>query len=279
MSNTHSKILISAFGSPFSHDVCSCTGEVPNNFTWIFDKNDANEIEVYMDYGIHLAKDSKSKYRYLWLCESKSIVPQQYNFLKDNFHSLGDIFRKIFVHDQLLLSLGSIFEYVPPAANFTWVKNRKIYEKNKLISMISSGKGFTDGHRFRNAFMQRQMQENPWIDFFGRQFKPFKTKEEPLADYMFSITMENDSYSNYYTEKLMDCFATGTIPIYHGTPKLGEMFNPDGVITLTENFDPKLISSDFYFSKIDAIKDNFERCLTHKKSDDVLYDRIMEDIG
>ncbi len=77
----------------------------------------------------------------------------------------------------------------------------------------------------------------------------------------------------------MDCFATGTIPIYHGTPKLGEMFNPDGVITLTESFDPKLISSDFYFSKIDAIKDNFERCLTHKKSDDVLYDRIMEDIG
>ncbi len=272
-------MFISGFGSPFSHDVCSCAGEVPNDFTWIFDKKSSSEIEVYMDYGIHLAKDSNSKYRYLWLCESKSIVPNQYNYLRDNHHALVGIFRKIFVHDESLLSLDPIFEYVPPAANFTWIKDRKIFEKSKLISMISSGKGFTDGHRFRNAVMQKQMQENPWIDFFGRQFKPFKTKEESLADYMFSITMENESYSNYYTEKLMDCFATGTIPIYHGTPKLGDMFNSEGVIVLTEKFDPKSLSKDLYFSKIDAIRDNFERCLAHKKADDVLYERIMEDIG
>jgi len=279
MFNASSPVEISAFGSPFSHDVCSCTGEIPLHFQWVFDHRSSSGIEVYMDYGIHLAVNSQSKYRYLRMCESKTIVPEQYKFITNNFRSLGNIFRKIFVHDESLLTLDPIFDYVPAAANFTWIKDRKIFQKHKLASMISSGKGFTNGHRFRNAYMQKLMANNPWIDFFGRDFKPFKIKEEPLADYMFSITMENEAYSNYYTEKLMDCFATGTIPVYHGTPMLEKMFNKEGVIILTEDFDPTLLSQDLYLSKRDAILENFERCLSHKKADDFLYERIMADIG
>ena len=279
MYNNSKKIEISGFGSAFSHDVCSCTGEIPLHFHWAFDKPSSSGIEVFMDYGIQQALNSTNKYKYLWLCESKSVVPQQNEFVKNNYESLANLFRKIFAHDEELLSLGSIFEYVPPAANFTWVKDRRIYKKTKMVSMISSGKGFTEGHRFRNAVMQRQMQINPWIDFFGRGFKPFQTKEEPLSDFMFSITMENESYANYYTEKLMDCFATGTIPIYHGTPKLSDMFNKEGVIILNNNFDPKSLNEDLYLSKSDAIKENFELCMSHEKADDVLFRKIMEDIG
>jgi hypothetical protein len=279
MSTFSKKIDVSGIGSPFSHDVCSCNGESPLHFNWVFDQPSSSGIEVYLDYGIQKALSSKSKYKFLWLCESKTIVPSQYELLKNNFKSLSGIFRKIFVHDEDLLSLDSIFEYVPPAANFTWIKSRKIHKKSKIVSMISSGKGFTEGHRFRNAFMQRQMQLNPWIEFYGREFKPFRIKEEPLIDFMFSITMENESYTNYYTEKLMDCFATGTIPVYHGTPKVGEMFNEDGIIILDESFDPNNLSKDLYHSKINAIEENFYLCLTHEKSDDILYRKIMEDIG
>ena len=210
--------------------------------------------------------------------ESKTIVPNQYEQVKQNLTLLGNIFRKIYVHDENLLSMHPIFEYVPPAANFTWVKDRRIYEKSRLMSLISSGKGFTEGHKRRNAYMQRQMELNPWIDFYGRQFKPFETKEQPLAEYMYSITIENESYSNYYTEKLMDCFATGTVPIYRGTPKLSEMFNPEGVILLSDDLDLKSLNRDLYFSKMDAVKDNFDRCLKHKKADDVLFEKIMFDI-
>jgi hypothetical protein len=279
MNKNNSKINISAYGSPFSHDVCSCTGETPLNFNWVFDQQCSSGIEVYMDYGIHQALNSKTKYKYLWLCESRAIVPGPNEFVKRNYEYLAGIFRKIYVHDDDLLLLDPIFEYVPPAANFTWIKNREIYKKTRLVSMISSGKGFTEGHRFRNAFMQRQMQINPWIDFFGREFKPFKNKEESLADFMFSITIENESYANYYTEKLMDCFATGTIPVYHGTPKIAEMFNKDGVIILEENFDLMALNVDLYHSKIQEINENFELCLSHEKSDDVLFRKIMGDIS
>jgi len=279
MNSISKKIEISGYGSPFSHDVCSCTGEIPLHFNWVFDRPSSSGIEVYMDYGIRHALNSSNKFKYLWLCESKTIVPQENDFVRNNIDFLAEIFRKIFVHDENLLNLGSIFEYVPPAANFTWIKNRKIYKKSKMLSMISSGKGFTEGHRFRNTFMHKQMHLNPWINFFGRGFKPFLTKEEALADFRFSITMENESYSNYYTEKLMDCFATGTIPVYHGTPKLSDMFNKEGVIILDQYFDPNDLSEDLYQSKSHAIKENFDRCLLHEKSDDVLFRKIMNDIN
>jgi hypothetical protein len=272
-------IEISGYGSPFSHDVSACTGEIPRSFSWVFDRPSNSGIEVYLDFGIHLATQSKNKYKYLWLSESKSIAANNYQFVKDNISSLRNVFRKIFVHDDELLQLNNSFQYVPPASNYPWVKDRRLHDKKKLASMISSGKSFTEGHRFRNGYMQKQMQSNPWIDFFGHNFNHFEVKEDALSEYMFSITIENTAYSNYYTEKIMDCFATGTIPIYYGTPKIGQMFNSDGVIALNDDFDPNSLNRDLYYSKLDAIKENLELCLIHKKADDELFDRIIADMG
>ena len=77
---------------------------------------------------------------------------------------------------------------------------------------------------------------------------------------MFSIAVENAVYDTYFTEKLTDCFATGTIPVFYGSKKvIKKYFNPDGVIFLDDNFDISTLTEDLYYSKMDAIKDNFER--------------------
>lgn len=267
---------ISAFGSPFSHDVTSCMYIPPKNFKWIFDKPSINDIEVYMDYNILGGVKSNSKNKFLWLCESKGITPNQLEFIKNNYNQLKNIYKKIFTHVTDIVNIDPIFCYCPPAANMTWIKNRGIHKKCKLVSMISSGKNFCSGHQFRNNLMMQFKNKNYPIDYYGRSFNPFDKKEDVLNDYYFSITIENEKYSNYYTEKLMDCFATGTIPIYHGTPEIVNMFNMDGIILLNDNFDINSLSEDLYYSKMDAIRDNFERCVSHQTSDDYLYDRIVE---
>lgn len=269
-------IKISSFGSPFSHEVSSCCFISPKKFQWIHNQKTESLIEVYMDYDILGGIKSNSPYKFLWLCESRSITPQQNKFLKENYDFLSTIYKKIFVHDYDLLKLGSSCIYCPPAANHTWIRDRKIHNKNKMVSMVSSGKSFCPGHVYRNQKMEEFKQINYPIDYYGRMFNPFERKENVLNDYYFSITIENEKYSNYYTEKLMDCFATGTIPIYHGTPELSKMFNLDGVIILDDNFDINTLSSDLYFSKMDAIKDNFERCMNHQTSDDYIFERIKE---
>ena len=51
---------------------------------------------------------------------------------------------------------------------------------------------------------------------------------------MFSFAVENANYPTYFTEKLTDCFACGTIPVYYGTAGVAQYFNPEGIIFLDE---------------------------------------------
>ena len=69
---------------------------------------------------------------------------------------------------------------------------------------------------------------------------------EPVADklafqqhHKFDIAFENTSHDGYTTEKLVQAFAAGTVPIYWGDPRVGETFNTDSFINCHDypNFD------------------------------------------
>jgi len=44
------------------------------------------------------------------------------------------------------------------------------------------------------------------------------SKLQALRDYRFAICYENCALAGYITEKIIDCFVAGVIPIYHGAP-------------------------------------------------------------
>ena len=111
------------------------------------------------------------------------------------------------------------------------------------------------GHNHRLLWAQK-LQEK--VDFYGRGFNEIENKEEGLVDYMFSVAIENASYETYFTEKVQDCFATGTIPIYYGAPDIGKFFNPKGIITLDDDFNVDLLTSEMYYDRLDSVKENLE---------------------
>jgi len=47
-----------------------------------------------------------------------------------------------------------------------------------------------------------------------------ETKKDVLKNYKFSICFENAIYLGFITEKIFDCFAAGTVPIYYGAPNV-----------------------------------------------------------
>ncbi len=53
-----------------------------------------------------------------------------------------------------------------------------------------------------------------------------------LSSCKFSIAFENSSTPGYCTEKLMQAFAAGTIPIYFGDPHVGNQFNTKAFINV-----------------------------------------------
>jgi Glycosyltransferase family 10 (fucosyltransferase) C-term len=44
--------------------------------------------------------------------------------------------------------------------------------------------------------------------------------------YRFALVMENDDADGYVTEKIINAFLAGTIPVYYGTRDIFELFNP-----------------------------------------------------
>ena len=117
-------------------------------------------------------------------------------------------------------------------------------------------------------------QLKPYAPLFGRGFNEVKYKEEALADYMFSVAIEN--MDNWFTEKLTDCFLTGTVPIFYGTPNVGKWFNMDGIILLEDGFDIEKLTPEMYEERKEAIQDNFNRALKMEIVEDFIWENYFE---
>ena len=239
----------------------SVHGKVSKYIEWVKEGGDAT---FYIDNTINDGvTDGRTGPKYLWLLESKFIKPGLVESIIENRQLVENTYEIIFTHDQRLLSLGNKFKWVP--AQGFWIQEPKIYEKSKIISMISSNKRMCEGHLKRLEWIERIGNQ---VDLYGRGFNEIALKEEGLCDYMFSVAIENGQYETYFTEKLLDCFATGTIPVYLGAPDIGKYFNKDGIIDLTEEFD---VSEDIYYSKMDAIKENLEKAKEMEILEDFIY--------
>jgi hypothetical protein len=119
------------------------------------------------------------------------------------------------------------------------------------------------------------MSNKDKIDVYGRGINEIPNKEIGLKDYRFSFAVENDTYDTYFTEKILDCFATGTIPIYMGTKKVNEYFNEDGIIFFDGTFDLSLLTEELYHSKMNAIKDNYDRVQKYSVLDDWIFENYL----
>lgn len=108
--------------------------------------------------------------------------------------------------------------------HWTQLSHAPIPPKNKLISCISSNKLIFKGHKKRFHFVNWLNSKMPELSLFGQNINPLQNKMDGLADYKFSIAIENTSQCNYFTEKINDCFLTYTIPLYYGCTNLEKYF-------------------------------------------------------
>jgi AAA15 family ATPase/GTPase len=71
---------------------------------------------------------------------------------------------------------------------------------------------------------------------------------------------------NWFTEKIIDCFMTKTIPIYKGCPNIGDFYEEKGIIKFEtiEELEQILNSLDgeIYQNMIEHIEKNYEKALS-----------------
>ena len=242
------------------------------------DSIEKEDLVVFTNENMKKGLNYPVRKRIGWLLESRGIAWPNYSFIEDNFEK----FDVIFTCDDSIVALDpQRCIYVPRGGCWIKEEDRKIYAKSRFVSFISSAKGFDKwsavGHGFRTDLyyiltnlggclgvrLQRAGLKDR-ISCYGRiTGQNLPEKVDSLKDYMFQIAVENMVHDTYFTEKLVDCFATGTIPIFRGSRKVDRFFNPRGIIffdSLEELTDILInLTEDDYYDRMDAIKENFHR--------------------
>jgi len=262
---------IGLFGGDFQHASSSTLWKKPSYFIW--NKNKLQDITFFVDRAIEPNIDTVCPHKYGWIIESRIIIPDVIEVVKTHYKEISESYDYIFTHYKEIYDLADNFIYLPPHGY--WIQEPKIYPKSKTVSLISSNKRMGPGHDFRLNWVNKLRDK---VDIYGRGLKTMNRKEEALCDYMFSVTIENDQYETYWTEKILDCFVTGTIPVYHGAPDVSDYFNMDGIITLKDDFDPSELSIDLYLSMTEFMRDNFERALKYNIIEDIIFDKFLKDL-
>lgn len=251
---------LNIIGNTFAGDACATHGKVSKHIKWMTDGS--APISVHVDDGLFIPPRTNRK-AYGWLLESTSITPQFY----DKIFSVLPNYDYIFTYNKELLDLDPKFKLALYGTH--WIKEPKIHAKTKIISMIASNRTMCRGHLIRHQWIKKLRNQ---VDFFGRGFNAIETKEEGLNDYMFSVAIENCCVPNYFTEKIGDCFATGTIPVYFGCSNIGDYFNADGIIQLDHKLDLKSLTKELYESKLHAVRANFELIKQYEIPEDYMYE-------
>ena len=146
------------------------------------------------------------------------------------------------------------------ALNKSKMSDEEFLSRKKFCSFVVSAGG-GEGDIRTKVF--NELSKYKKVDSGGRYMNnltdgnPVPDKLEFQKDYRFSISMENSAISGYTTEKIIDAWAAGTIPIYWGNPDITKEFNKNAFINVSdfESID-ELVK---YVTKLDSDEEAYLR--------------------
>lgn len=190
----------------------------PYDFTRLWDR----KICVSFDT---IDTDLTADYRVLVQCESPELFCAFESMVMEN-HENFDLILTYYVK---LLPLPRARLFVPVTS---WVDEIEI-DKIDQISYVMSSKVWT-GHQRMRFMILRQLENQQKIndfDFLMHRSPPYApSKNMFFSQAKFNIACENQVMENMFTEKLLDCFRTYTIPIYYGCTNISEYFDVRGML-------------------------------------------------
>ncbi len=268
-----------------------CREEINNKEFKITYNQNSTDLTYFIKDGIYKAKEiTNPKTKVALLTECRIMDPVRYKFVEDN-HNLFDYI--VTYDDQLISKFKEKVIITPYGGTWVWPKEvQKVLSKSKICSYITSNKTYTVDQKMRISLLN-YYQNNPQnnIELFGRGHNPLPENHEAgdydgkviaLKDYAFSLVIENHVQDNYFSEKLLDCLLTGTIPIYHGCKKISEYFNMDGFILFDTEEEVKNIiknlSIEKYNKKINAVKENYKIAKKYRDSVQFSFNKIKKKI-
>jgi hypothetical protein len=129
--------------------------------------------------------------------------------------------------------------------------------KKKAILIATLQKKLEVKDRYSNRLdVARRWQD--WVDVYGagwpKDLKSYRglcvSKADVMRRYRYALVMENQRQPGYISEKIMDCYLTGTVPLYWGAPDAARLVPADTFIPIEEDTQlDRLIADDQLYKK------------------------------
>jgi hypothetical protein len=175
----------------------------------------------------------------------------------------------------------------------SWILDFIFNEKEYKITTLIGGKSSLSGHKFRHKLPEVLKDSNIPVDIFNSINLPYSgldgvkkikdsSKKNELFYSQYHITIENVRHNNYFSEKLIDCFQTKTIPIYYGAPNIGDFFDIRGMFIIENHEDIistiNSITPETYKLKQDFIEFNYEKSMEYSNFKERLKTTILNSL-
>ena len=213
----------------------------------------------------------------LIIFEPRAIHARYYNIIP----ILRYLYHNILVRDPKLASKYNNVHSLSLAE--LWVETDNIrlpdFVKKRGISLIASMKKDLEGHKLRHKLISfDKSHTHQLLTPLGRAYEQFGDMVTALAPFQYSVVIENSIEPHYFSEKILNCLACKTIPIYWGHESVKQYFDTSNWLFFNDLEDGyekiKFASSGEHIVSHAKIHENYLQAKSYKN----LYKRISEKI-
>ena len=227
-------------------------------------RNVYRHTTFYTDNSLHEVNAApKGIVNVAWLIE----LPSRFNANYELASRYDNKFTYVLTYNQDVLQHknNEKWRYLPLGGSSIDPRKAGIHGKSKLVSMY-----FPDmpkSHVTEGSVLQEEILTG--VDLLGLDVFPHDA-ESALSGYMYSIVVEDMLLDGYFSNKLIDCFSQGTIPIYYGSQSMVTTYFDTSGMYFFRNLDElyKIVlgeaTPENYRDKKPAVIHNFEQSFNYR---------------
>lgn len=253
-----------------------------NSFQWgdfTFTEEDIEECDylVILDYPKDDFSIKVNKNNIIHLCLEPPNEVSKYRQYANKQVKL--IFNQLDIKKNNILSHGALPWHIDKDFDFLIShKTDGLIKENKVV-WVTSNQRSSKGHKVRMNFLDT-IKGLPFLELYGRGINPIDDKWEVLSKSKYAIAYENFQSDYYWTEKIIDCYLSYTMPLYFGCNSIDDFFPKNSFIQIDPNdkhitlFLKEVVTSTKWEENLDAITRARELVLNEYQLFPFLYNQI-----
>lgn len=136
-----------------------------------------------------------------------------------------------------------------------------LFGNKSLYNMPGYANRFELWRRRNEIIIPKYFYLSDWYKIDGEDYDNglvLYNSKDPMFNFQYHIAIENVYMRNCFSEKIIDCFITKTVPIHIGTPNIGDFFDPKGIFVCRDVNDVIDVCNSLSPTTYNSLKEHVE---------------------